>query len=180
MPEVITAIPTIDRVLDVYAAALGPDRAGYRNHTYRVANFCVALAPDGRDELEKIAVATVFHDLGIWTAGTFDYLEPSVACATGWLTERGQETWIPEVARMIRDHHKLSSSTADRSTLVEPFRQADLIDIIWGVPTFGLQPAFIRAVRSTWPDAGFHARLFRLFGRRLLTHPLSPLPMVKL
>ena len=180
MPEVINAIPTIDRVLDVHAAALGADRAGYRNHTYRVANFCVALAPQGRDELEKIAVATAFHDLGIWTAGTFDYLAPSVACATNWLTEHGREAWIADVARMIDDHHKISSSTADPSSLVEPFRRADLIDILWGVPTFGLQPAFIRAVRSTWPDAGFHARLFRLFARRLLSHPLSPLPMVKL
>lgn len=176
----ITTIATIDGVLDAHTAQLGRDFAGYRNHVYRVANFCIALAPNGRGDLEKIAIAAAFHDLGIWTAGTFDYLAPSVACAAAWLEARGQHAWIPDVARMIDDHHKISAATADRGSLVEPFRRADWIDVLLGIPTFGLPRPFIRAVRSTWPDAGFHLRLLQLSGRRLLTHPLSPLPMVRL
>ncbi len=178
--EIIAAIPIIDDVLETHAAALGHDVTGYRNHTYRVANLCVALAPRGHDRLETIAVAAAFHDLGIWTAGTFDYIAPSVASARHWLALRGHEAWSAEVAAMIVDHHKVFASTADPASLVEPFRQADWIDVLWGMPRFGLPRSFVRDVRTRWPDAGFHARLLQLTRQRLLTHPLSPLPMVKL
>jgi hypothetical protein len=64
----LSSIPTVDDVLHDHATALGNDFVAYRNHVYRVVNLCVAFA--GRRELEKIAVAAVFHDLGIWTNGT--------------------------------------------------------------------------------------------------------------
>ena len=178
-PAIVRALPLIDGVLDAHRAALGPDFTGYRNHAYRVANLCAALAPRGRERLETIAAAAAFHDLGIWTASTFDYIAPSVAAAAGWLAERGRQSWIAEVSAMIADHHKISASTADAASLVEPFRQADWIDVLWGLPRFGLPRAFVRDVRSTWADEGFHARLLQLAAHRLLTHPLSPLPMVK-
>lgn len=57
-----------------YATDLGDDFTAYRNHTYRVANLCVALSRTNAEQLEKIAMATAFHDLGIWTDHTFDYL----------------------------------------------------------------------------------------------------------
>jgi hypothetical protein len=47
---------------------------------YRVVNLCVGIVV-GRGELEKIATASVFHDLGIWTDKTFDYIAPSIALA---------------------------------------------------------------------------------------------------
>ena len=75
----LTRIPTIDDVLNDHATALRDDFLAYRNHVYRIVNLCVAFA--GRSELEKIAVAAVFHDLGIWTNGTFDYIAPSIALA---------------------------------------------------------------------------------------------------
>ena len=65
--ELLTRIPNIDDVLDAHATELGHDFFAYRNHVYRIVNLCVAIA--GRSELEKIAVAAVFHDLGIWTDG---------------------------------------------------------------------------------------------------------------
>jgi hypothetical protein len=48
------------------------DFIAYRNHVYRVVNLCLALAGGSDraaapDALEKLAVAAVFHDLGIWT-----------------------------------------------------------------------------------------------------------------
>jgi hypothetical protein len=73
----LTRIPTIDDVLDDHATALRDDFFAYRNHVYRVVNLCAAMV--GQSELEKIAVAAVFHDLGIWTNGTFDYIAPSIA-----------------------------------------------------------------------------------------------------
>ena len=71
----LTRIPTVADVLNDYAAALRDDFVAYQNHVYRIVNLCVAIV--GRSELEKIAVAAVFHDLGIWTNGTFDYLSRS-------------------------------------------------------------------------------------------------------
>src|SRR4026208_1673048 len=79
----LTSIPTVDDVLHHHATALGDDIVAYRNHVYRVVNLCVAFA--GQRELEKIAVAAVFHDLGIWTNGTFDYIAPSIALARDYL-----------------------------------------------------------------------------------------------
>jgi hypothetical protein len=45
----------------------GGDATAYRNHTYRVANLCVALTGGDRAQLEKIAIAAACHDLGIWS-----------------------------------------------------------------------------------------------------------------
>ena len=57
------------------------DFTAYRNHAYRVVNFCAHSRPAPTPRLEKIALAAAFHDLGIWTAHTFDYLEPSIDLA---------------------------------------------------------------------------------------------------
>jgi hypothetical protein len=176
---VITEIATLDRVLGAHTAALGGDFVGYRNQTYRVANLCVALTPTGREQIEKIAVATAFHDLGIWTDGTFDYLEPSVRLARAYLTRSGRPEWIAEVERTILEHHKVSASRADPSWLVEPFRKADWIDVSRGTVTFGLSSRTVGRILSTWPSAGFHTRLLQLALKRLWTNPLTPLPMMK-
>src|SRR5678815_4891301 len=79
----LTRIQTIDDVLNDHVAALQDDFLAYQNHVYRIANLCVVFA--GRSELEKIAVAAVFHDLGIWTNSTFDYIGPSIALAHDYL-----------------------------------------------------------------------------------------------
>lgn len=176
----LTEIGILDRVLERYAPRLGADFTGYRNHAYRVANLCVMLAPGGHDRTEKTAIAAAFHDLGIWTEHTFDYLEPSVQLARAHLEAIGRSGWIGEVERMIRDHHKVTPSRAPADWLVEPFRQADWIDVSRGVLTFGLSRAAIATIQSAWPSAGFHRRLVQLSLTRLRTHPLSPLPMMRL
>jgi hypothetical protein len=77
-------------------------------------------------------------------------------------------------------HHKLTPYRGDEGGLVEPFRRADWTDVMRGLVTFGLPRRFVREVYATWPDAGFRRRLVQLGLTRLRTHPLSPLPMVKL
>src|SRR5262245_46168329 len=106
----ITSLPTVEEVLERHASELGRDLTAYRNHVYRVANLSVATAGDTRIELEKIAIAAVFHDLGIWTSRTFDYIAPSVALAREHLAARGMADWFPEIEAMIADHHKVTSS----------------------------------------------------------------------
>ena len=178
--SVLTSLPTVDAVLDNHASELGHDLTAYRNHVYRVVNLCLAIVGDSRVELEKIALAAVFHDLGIWTNHTFDYIAPSVALAREYLAARGMADWSPEIEAMIEDHHKITSSRANPQWLVESFRRADWIDVTSGLRRFGLPRPFIASLAAMWPDAGFHRRLVELTIDRWSKHPLSPLPMVKL
>jgi hypothetical protein len=99
----LTSVPTIDEVLSDHESELGHDFIAYRNHAYHVVNLCAAIVKD-RVDLEKIAVAAVFHDLGIWTDKTFDYIAPSVALAREYLVAHGREAWIAEIEEMIEDH----------------------------------------------------------------------------
>ena len=177
-PSLLTSVPTIDEVLHDHASELGHDFIAYRNHAYRVVNLCAAIVKD-RVDLEKIAVAAVFHDLGIWTNKTFDYIAPSVALAREYLAAHGRAAWIAEIETMIADHHKITPSHANPKSLVESFRRADWIDVTRGLRRFGLPRTFIAAVDAAWPNAGFHRRLVQLTIDRLLKHPLTPLPMVK-
>jgi len=177
--SLLTSIPTVEEVLQAYASELGHDFIAYRNHVYRVMNLCAAIAED-RADLEKIAVAAVFHDLGIWTNRTFDYIAPSAALASEYLAAQGRASWIVEIDAMIEEHHKITEYAANPGTLVEPFRRADWIDVTRGLRTFGVPRQLIESVFATWPSAGFHWRLVTLTVERLRTHPLRPLPMVRL
>ena len=177
--SLLTSLPTVEEVLGNHASELGHDLIPYRNHVYRVVNLCLAIVGDSRVELEKIAVAAVFHDLGIWTNKTFDYIAPSVRIAREYLAARGMADWIPEIEAMIVDHHKVTPSRANPQSLVEPFRRADWIDVTRGLRRFGLPRRFIAGVAATWPSAGFHRRLVELTIDRFWKHPFTPLPMVK-
>ena len=174
----LTRIPIIDDVLSDHATALGRDFVAYRNHVYRIVNLCVAIA--GPRQLEKISVAAVFHDLGIWTNGTFDYLAPSIALARDYLVATAREDWIAEIEGTIANHHKITASTADPDSLIEAFRRADWIDVTLGLRRFGIPRPFVARLFATWPDAGFHWRLVTLTLDRFRRHPLTPLPMVRL
>jgi hypothetical protein len=175
----VTSLPIVEEVLNAHASELGRDLIPYRNHVYRVVNLCLAIVGDGHVDLEKIAVAAVFHDLGIWTNKTFDYIAPSVAVARQHLAARGMADLIPEIEAMIVNHHKVTPSRVDVHSLVESFRRADWIDVTRGLRTFGLPRRFIATVAATWPSAGFHRRLVELASDRWWKHPLNPLPMVK-
>jgi hypothetical protein len=171
-------ISILDKVLDDHAADLGGDFSAYRNHAYRIMNFCVALSPDGLAHLEKVAIAAAFHDLGIWTNRTFDYIPASVTLARAHLIASGQAAWTSEITEMILQHHKILPYRGD--ALVEEFRCADCVDVSGGLIRFGLPRQHVKEVLSTWPDSGFHRRLLLLALHRLRTHPWNPLPMVRL
>ena len=176
----LTEIATLDELLDAHAAELGNDFTAYRNHTYRVVNLCAALSASDPQQLQKMAIAAAFHDMGIWTDGTFDYLQPSIRLAGTHLAQSGRAEWTAEITGMILEHHKISAWRGDPRWLVEPFRRADWIDVSRGLRTFGLPRKLLGEIFATWPDAGFHKRLVQLSLKRLRTHPLSPLPMMRL
>jgi hypothetical protein len=172
-------IATLDRVLERHAAELGDDFTGYRNHAYRVANLCLALTPADDAAVEKIAIAAAYHDLGIWTARTFDYLEPSARLACDHVGCAGHADWRGDVEGMIREHHKIRRYRGSGAELVEPFRRADWIDVSRGLLSFGLPRARLRAIFAQWPNAGFHRRLVQLTLREARANPLKPLPVLK-
>jgi len=176
---VLTNVPIVDSVLYRYAPALQDDFVPYWNHVYRVLNLCAAIAGVSDAGLEKIAVASVFHDLGIWTDHTFDYIRPSASLAREHLAARSLSNWIPEVEAMIVNHHKITRAAADPHSLVEAFRRADWIDVSRGLRRFGVGRAFIRSLFAEWPSTGFHWRLVELAADRFRHHPLTPLPMLK-
>lgn len=178
--ELLTSVPLVDSVLAQYASALGHDFSAYRNHVYRIVNLCVVIAGGSHTDLEKIAITAVFHDLGIWTDHTFDYLAPSISLARRYLLSHSQADWIPEVEAMIAGHHKITRAHADPSSLIEVFRRADWIDVTRGLRRFGVAPSFIASLFTQWPSARFHWRLVELAADRFRRHPLTPLPMVRL
>ncbi|WP_204369130.1 hypothetical protein [Methylocucumis oryzae] len=132
-----------------------------------------------RKNLSKLAIAVAFHDLGIWTNQTCDYLEPSQQLAHDYLVKYGQEDWCDEIAAMIGLHHKIRPYKAKPNWLVEPFRKADWTDVSQGMLKFGLASSTVAEILAHFPNAGFHKRLLALSKQRLQTHPFKPLPMLR-
>jgi len=170
----------LDDLFSEYRVVLGEDYDAYRNHCLRVFNFCCGLARKREVEVDKIAVAVFFHDLGIWTKHTFDYLPSSQLLARNYLEKSGKGDWIAEVEAMIGEHHKLTRYKDHPEWLVELFRKADWIDMTGGLLRFKLQDEFVTDVLDAFPNAGFHRKLVQLAGERFKSHPFSPLPMLKL
>lgn len=171
-------IPVLDQILNAHAGRLGDDFEGYRNHAYRVANMCAEISSADGERLQRIAIAAAFHDLGIWTEGTFDYVPPSIDLANAHLANSGEAPWAPEIETMIREHHKLTPYRAQPAWLVESFRRADLVDVSRGVVAFGLPRKFVGELFERWPSAGFHKKLVQLTLKQARIHPWNPLPMI--
>ena len=173
-------IARVEEILGPWREQLGSDDGAYRNHVYRVVNFCLAIhESDGEEDREKIFIAACFHDLGIWSGRTFDYLPPSIALAKEYLRKNGLEQWSAEIEAMIDLHHKIRPHHEERHPLIESFRRSDLVDVSLGVVTFGLPRAQVRAIRDRFPNAGFHKRLVTLGAGWFSKHPLNPLPVLK-
>ena len=178
--KIIEQSPALDTILESWRPSLVADFTAYSNHCHRVLNFCTAFCGESEEAIEKVSIATAFHDLGIWANNTFDYLGPSRQLARVHLAEIHREGWGEEIEAMIEQHHKVSKFSGHPGWLVEPFRKADWIDVSKGMLRFGLTPAFVNEVMARFPNSGFHRRLMALTWQRLKTHPLSPLPMMKL
>ncbi len=171
----------IRAILAEWESDLGADRVAYTNHVLRVLSFCDglsgtagAVAPSAQPHFQA---AAAFHDLGVWTHYTFDYLPPSIELAARWLADHGQDASIPLVCTMIDEHHKIRRAPGHPDA--EVFRRADLVDVSAGLRRFGLSRAEYRTIARRFPDAGFRRRLAQLGAQRIRSHPLSPFPMLK-
>ncbi len=100
-------IPLLEEIFGTWENELGSDYEGYKNHVYQMIHFCFALHACTDEERKKIIIAGCFHDLGIWTNSTIDYLPPSIALAKKYVQQNNLEQWAHEIELMIDQHHKI-------------------------------------------------------------------------
>ncbi len=172
-------IPLLEEILEEWKEQIGKDYRAYRNHVYRVVHFCLALHDSDEEERERIVIAGGFHDLGIWTDDTLDYIPPSVVLAREYLERRDLAHWSAEIEPMIDLHHRIRKYEDRDHPLVEVFRRADLVDVSLGMVRWGLPKDYVREVRGAFPNSGFHKRLNQLAVGWFFKHPLNPLPFLK-
>lgn len=170
----------VDAILGPFAACLGPDRIGYRNHVQRVLAYYRLLDDASSIVPDQVVLAATFHDLGLWLAGSFDYIPASLDAASAHLKSTAREAWTDHVALLIREHHKLLPYVGPYRDTVERLRQADRADVSLGWLRGTVSRADARAVKAAYPDEGFHRRLLATAAGYGLRHPWRPLPMVHL
>jgi hypothetical protein len=95
------------------------------------------------------------------------------------LNGAGLDDLTDDVVCMIEDHHKLRPVRAPGRELIEIFRKADLIDFSLGLVKFRLSASQVAAIKSEFPNLGFHKGLALTAGRWICRHPLNPLPVVR-
>lgn len=168
----------VDDLMLNFKLVIGADYERYRNHACRVFLNCILLDMKNGNE-EKYAIASVFHDIGIWTSQTIDYLDPSIEQVNVYLTEIGKSEWIEELGLMIYWHHKVTGYEGAFKETVTNFRKADWIDVSLGLLTFGGDKKTIRENRKKLPNLNFHMFLVKEIFQNFLKHPFNPLPMFK-
>ncbi len=165
----------INEILKAYQQVLGNQFESYRNHVYRVYNLTLLLSNSSLINKEEIAVAAAFHDLGIWTNKTLDYLAPSITLAKEFALEKGIKT--DEIENMILYHHKILRYAS--SKVVDNFRKADLADVTFGFINFGVNRRTIKELTTLFPNLGFQRFVLKVILRYIVRHPLNPLPILK-
>ena len=177
--DIQTQYPLIQTILADWKDRIGDDYAGYRGHVYRVFNYCLALHPASKEEKTKLAIAACFHDIGLWSEHTVDYLAPSIEQAKRYLKDTGREDWSEDIALMIAWHHKVRPYRDARFPLVEVFRKGDLVDFSLGLFKCGLPGSLVTQVKAAIPNAGFHRFLLKGAKDWFTRHPFSPPPFMK-
>lgn len=167
----------ITEILSSFKKELGPNFEKYHNHACRVFTFAALLSNANEDEQKQLAIAAAFHDIGIWSANTLDYLDPSIKLAEAYLIEHKLEHWTVSVSQIIDNHHKLTPFKSNH--LAENFRKADLIDLTFGIIKFGISSAKIAEYNTLYPAKGFQPYIFKEVFKNIIKHPLNPLPILK-
>lgn len=170
----------IEEVISPFEELLGKKYLPYKNHVHRISFLTMKLKRElKKDDEKKIAIAAVFHDIGIWTANTFDYLPPSIEAAKEYLLQNNLSKWSEEISLIIDMHHKRSVYRGKFADNVESFRRADLIDVTKGRQLFGLEKKLVKENYQRFPMLGFRGLIIRMFFKNLGKNLLNPLPMMK-
>ena len=178
--QTIETHSVLEAALEPWSEHLGAARVAYRNHAYRVFNFARGLLGHANED-ETLAVTSAFHDLGIWSDRTFDYLAPSQARAREFLERRLPSAPAALIVAAIEHHHRLGRVRGGGGAgLIDAFRRADLVDVSRGIYRAGLDRGFRREVLACFPYAGFHGVLLRTGLAWWVRHPLRPVPVLRL
>jgi len=169
--------PHIENILKQHQSDLNLDFDKYRHHVYRVFNFTLLLCEADKPDTEALAVAAAFHDIGIWTAGTLDYLGPSVALAREYIKAKQLKVSAKAVENIILNHHKVTRYKDNE--LVEAFRKADMIDLSMGIISHGISGKEISEVYDLFPGEWFHTFILGEIVKNAIKNPLNPLPILK-
>jgi hypothetical protein len=175
----IDSFDNVDKILSSFQEQINVDYQGYKNHCVRVLNFLNCLNPLASDEREKLIIAVVFHDIGLWTHKTVDYLPPSILELKKYLTTIGKTEWTEELSLIIDMHHKLTPYHG-KYDLVELFRKADLVDFSLGLISHGIPKEYISKIKKQFPNEGFHKMLLVRTLKWVPFHPFKPMPIIKL
>lgn len=171
--KAVTDHPIVEAVLDRYRDELGQHMLTYRNHVYRCISYHQLLL--GAQIPDCAALAWAVHDLGIWTAATFDYLSASADLASLHADEFRIKD-VDQVRMLITEHHRLRPSD---DHLTDTFRRADLVDVSRGLIARQIGRSQVQAVVVQLPYCGFHAFLAQGLTRYAVRHPLRPFPMLR-
>lgn len=168
--------PIIEDILERYKHILGKNYQPYVNHAERVSNICLQLLDGNTQHTREIIVASAFHDIGIWTQKTMDYLTPSINEALGYIDSQQLKIDKLLVKQLIRNHHKVTRSD---NPIIEAFRKADLVDLSLGFVSFRLSSKFISNLKREFPRNGFTLIILQKVLIYALTHLRKPLPMMR-
>lgn len=177
--RVVDSQPIIEELIHKWRSTLGSDYEKYRNHVYRVFNYAWNLRGYEPTEEAKLAIASAFHDIGIWSHQTFDYIEPSIQQMRIYLLDNELEDWQEELTLMVENHHKTLPYKGPHAGIVEAFREADICDLSFGVIRFNVPVKLVKELHDRFKNEGFHWRLAQEGARNFVKNPLKPLPMFK-
>jgi len=176
---IITHSNTIETPLQHWRTALGNDYTCYRNHVYRLFNYCIAQQTLTTEEREAVAIASVFHSIAIWLDDTSDYTELSAQRANNYLVREGKGHLSALVRQMIKEHHKITTYTGQHEHLVELFRKADWMDNSVNLLTFDIKKETLKAIKTAFPYKGFHLRLGKQTFKQWSKRPFTAVPVFK-
>ena len=161
---IITRNDYVENHLGKFRDMIGDDYEGYRNHIYRVLTYTMHFLDGDDNYISVIATALVYHDIGLWSAGTLAYLKPGVELSRKECEFMFSTDSKNLLEAIILNHHKIWP--VQGSPIVEAVRKADWIDASYGVFNKGMPRKYIAAVQAAIPNAGFHKTLIE-FGPRL-------------
>jgi hypothetical protein len=161
--KVITNAPLLEEHLTRFKDVIGSDYDGYRNHLYRVLTYTNHFLGGDETNRDVIETALVYHDIGLWTAGTLAYLEPGVELGRKECAYKYTPEQLELQDAIIINHHKIWPA---KDRVVEAVRKADWIDASNGFFNKGMTRAHIATVKAALPAAGFYQTLAEI-GPRL-------------
>jgi hypothetical protein len=158
--KVIRHNSDLESKLTEFKSILGADYDGYKGHLYRVLTYTQHFRNNDETYLPLIAIALVYHDIGLWTDAELAYLEPSIAQGH---KDTIVQAYSPEEQRLFDDiifwHHKITDFHGPHEDIVNAVRKADWIDANMGMISKGMPREHIAKVMLEIPTDGFHQTL---------------------